>query len=90
VPLLAIVIVSNIGLILTGSEVPLVSVYVYRSIIVPKSRTNVVPFPLIVRTGYRESGYPSLLLLLVYELSIVDTDRYSDILVEGIGSVYLI
>ena len=89
-PLLAIVIVSNVGFILTGSEVPLVSVYIYRSTIVPKSHTNVVPFLLVVRTGYRESSYPSLPLLLVYELSIVDTDRYSDILVEGIGSVYLI
>jgi len=90
VPLLAIVIASNVGLIFIGSEVPLVSVYIYRSTIVPKSYANVVPFSLIVRTGYRESGYPSLLLLLVRELSIVDADRYSDILVEGIGSVYLI
>ena len=77
-------------IVLIGSEVPLVSVYIYRSIIVPKSRTNVVPFPLVVRTGYRESGYPSLLLLLAYELSIVDVDCYSNILVEGIRSVYLI
>ena len=89
-PLLTIVIASNIGLILVRSEVLLVSIYIYRSTIVPKSRTNVVPFPLVVRTGRREPGYPSLPLLLVYELSIVDTDRYSNILVEGIGSVYLI
>jgi len=73
-----------------GSEVLLVSVYVYRSIVVPKSRTNIVLLPLIVRTGYRESSYPSLPLLLARELSIVDTDCYSNILVEGIGSVYLI
>jgi len=57
---------------------------------VPKSRTYIVPFPLIVRAGRRESGYPSLPLLLAYELSIVDIDYYSDILVEGIGLVYLI
>jgi hypothetical protein len=57
---------------------------------VPKSHANVVPFPLVVRIGYRESGYPSLPLLLVHELLIVDTDRYSDIFVKGIGSVYLI
>jgi hypothetical protein len=57
---------------------------------VPKSRAYVVLFPFIVRTGRRESGYPSLPLLLAYELSIVDTDYYSDILVEGVRSVYLI
>jgi len=90
VPLLAIVIASDIGLVLTRSEVLLVSVYVYRSIVVPKSRTNVVPLPLIIRTGHGESGYPSLPLLLARELSIVDTDRYYDILVKGIRSVYLI
>jgi hypothetical protein len=90
VPLLAIVIASNIGLVLIGSEVLLVGVYVYRSTVVPKSRANVVLLSLIVRTGYREPSYPSLPLLLVYELSIVDADCYSNILVEGIGSVYLI
>ena len=89
-PFLAIVIVSNIGLVLIGREVLLVSVYVYRSSVVPKSYTDVVLLSLVVRTGYRESSYPSLLLLLVYELSIVDADCYSDILVEGIGSVHLI
>jgi len=57
---------------------------------VPKSRTNIVPFPLVVRTGHGESGYSSLPLLLACELLIVDVDRYSDILVEGIRSVYLI
>jgi hypothetical protein len=90
VPLLAIVIISNVGLVLTGSEVLLVSVYIYRSTVVPKSRANVVPLPLVIGTGYRESGHPSLLLLLAHELSIVDTDRYYNILVEGIRSVYLI
>jgi hypothetical protein len=90
VPLLTIVVVSNVGLILIGSEVLLVSVYIYRSIVVPKSYANVVPLSLIIRTGYRESGYPSLPLLLAYELSVVDTDCYSNILVKGIGSVYLI
>jgi hypothetical protein len=90
VPLLAIVIVSNVGLILTGLEVLLVSIYVYRSIVVPKSRTNIVPLSLVVRTGRRESSYSSLLLLLARKLSIVDTDCYSDILVKGIGSVHLI
>ena len=89
-PLLAIVIVSNVGLILTGLEVLLVSIYVYRSIVVPKSRTNIVPLSLVVRTGRRESSYSSLLLLLARKLSIVDTDCYSDILVKGIGSVHLI
>ena len=89
-PLLTIVIVSNIGLILIGSEVLLVSVYVYRSIVVPKSRTNIVLLSLVVRTGRRESSYPSLLLLLACKLSIVNVDCYSDILVEGTGSVYLI
>jgi hypothetical protein len=88
--LLAIVIASSIGLVLIGLEVLLVGVYVYRPIVVPKSRTNVVLFPLVVRTGYRESSYPSLPLLLAYELPIVDTDRHSDILVEGIRSVHLI
>ena len=88
--LLAIVIASSIGLVLIGLEVLLVSIYVYRSIVVPKSRTNVVPLSLIVRIGYRESSYPSLPLLLAYELSIVNADYYSNILVEGIGSVYLI
>ena len=89
-PFLTIVVVSNVGLVLIGPEVLLVSVYVYRSSVVPESYTNIVPLPLVVRTGRREPGYPSLPLLLVYELSIVDTDRYSNILVEGIGSVYLI
>ena len=88
--LLAIVIASSIGLVLIGLEVLLVSIYVYRSIVVPKSRTNVVLLFLVVRTGRGEPGYPSLLLLLARELSIVDIDCYSDILVEGIGSVYLI
>jgi hypothetical protein len=89
VPLLTIVIASNIRLILIGLEVLLASIYIHRPMVVPKSRTNIVPFPLIIRTGYRESGYPSLPLLLACELSIVDIDRYSDILVKGIRSVYL-
>jgi len=90
VPFLIIVIASNIGLVLMGSEVLLVSVHIYRPAVVPKSYTNVVPFLLVVRAGRGESGYPSLLLLLAYELSIVDADRYSDILVEGIRSVHLV
>jgi hypothetical protein len=90
VPLLTIVIVSNVRFILIGSEVPLVGIYIYRSIVVPKSYTNVILSPFIVRTGHRESSYPSLPLLLVYKLSIVDIDCYSDILIEGIRSVYLI
>jgi hypothetical protein len=90
VPFLTIVVVSNVGLVLIGPEVLLVSVYIYRSSVVPESYTDVVLLPLVVRIGYREPGYPSLLLLLVYKLPIVDVDRYSDILVEGIGSIYLI
>ena len=88
--LLAIVIAGNVSLILMRPYIPLVSVYVYRPIVVPKSCAYVVPFPLVVRAGYREFGYPSLPLLLAYELSIVDMDCYSNILVEGTGSVYLI
>jgi len=90
VPFLAIVIVSDVGLVLTGSEVLLVGVYVYRPAVVPKSRTNVVPFLLVVRAGHGESGHPSLPLLLARELSIVDADRYSNILVEGVRLVHLI
>jgi len=90
VPFLAIVVASNIGLVLIGSEVLLVSVYVHRPTVVPKSRTNVVPFLLVVRAGRGESGHPSLPLLLAHELSIVDADRHSNILVEGIRSVHLI
>ena len=88
--LLAIVIISNVGLVLIRTRVPLVSIYIYRPAIVPISRADVVPLLLIVRAGYGKPGHPTLSLLLARELAIVNTDRYSDILVEGIGSVYLI
>jgi hypothetical protein len=90
VPLPTIVIAGNVRLVLTRTQVPLVSIYVYRPAIVPISCASIVLLLLIVRAGYREPGYPTLSLLLAYELAIVNTDRYSDILVKGVRSVHLV
>ena len=86
----AIVVAGNVRLILTRTRVPLVSIHVYRPAIVPISHASVVPLLLVVRAGYGEPGHLTLSLLLARELAIVNTDRYSDVFVKGVRSVYLV
>jgi hypothetical protein len=75
VPLLAIVIAGNVGLILTGAKVLLVSVYVYTSSIVPMGYTGILAFVAIVSSRvrrYKRYTLLSLVLLASLELSVVD------------------
>jgi len=88
--LLAIVIAGNVGLILMGPYVPLVGVYVYRSSVVPVGRTRKVPPTLVVGlVGLGRTG-PTLILLFAYVLAIVDLNRYSNIYVETIRTVFIV
>jgi len=77
VPLLATVVAGNVRLVLTGARVPLVSVYVYASYVVPVGCARVLTFAAVVslRVGRREQrALLPLSLLLSFELSVVDRD----------------
>ena len=88
--LLAVVKVGNIRLVLIRTRVLLASVYVYRTAVVSVGRTSILTLALVVGLVALGRAAPAFILLLARVLAIIDPDRYSDILVKGIGSVLLV
>ena len=90
VSLLAVVVVGDVGLVLMRPYVPLVGVYVYGPSVVPVGRAGKMMPALVVSLVGLGRTDPTLALLLAYVLAIVDLDRYGDIRVEAVRTVFVV
>ncbi len=85
---LAIVIIDNAGLVLTRARVLLVSVYVYRTAVIPIGRASLLMLTAIVSPRVRRHKRYTLLPLLLlssFELPVVDCNSSVYIRVKRLG-----
>ena len=89
-PLFAIVVVSDVALVLFRGTYMLVSVDVYSAGMYTIYCTTIWTLLFVVRPGALWRPRLVFALLFALVLAVVDMDRYSDVLVKCIGSVLLV
>jgi hypothetical protein len=90
VSLLAIVVVSDVGLVLGGGAYALIGVNVYGTGVRAVRRAAIWTLSSVVGLVDLLVSTLALALLLALVLAIVDLDRYGDVLVKRLGSVLLV